>query len=143
MNWERFPKQFNAQRAQDTYQKDYFIAPVVYVLCLRQNRKEILRLDLRYMSVPFYTVREDDTRGTKDGQSRWQYDHLEGKRRNKRAAEEKYRSILHRWQEEEAYRDSKSARGWTEEYCTWTILELMTYHTTQHGKRDQDMKTCG
>ena len=25
---------------------------------------------------------------------------------------------------------------------TWIILQLLTYHTTQHGKNDQDMKTC-
>ena len=25
---------------------------------------------------------------------------------------------------------------------TWTILQLLTYHTTQQGKSDQDMKTC-
>ena len=92
------------------------------------------------MSVLFLTVREDDTRGAKHGQSRWQYDHWKAKDATKGARKRKYRSILHRWQEEEAYRESQTARGWTEEHCIY--LQLVAYHTTQQGKSNQDMKTC-
>ena len=49
------------------------------------------------MSVPFFTVREDDSRGAKHGQTQW---------------EEK----IPWWKEDETYRASHTARGWTEEY---------------------------
>ena len=47
--------------AEDIHKKDYFIAHPVYAKCLRQNREERLKLDLRSCLSPFSSVRKDDT----------------------------------------------------------------------------------
>ena len=67
---------------------------------LEQKRKIKTRFEI--MSVPFHTVREDDTRGAKHGQSWWQYDHWKAKDATKGARKSTHRSIPHRWLEEEA-----------------------------------------
>ena len=84
-----------------------------------QELKRKIKTRFEIMSVPFYTVREDDTRRAKHGQNPWQYDHWKARDATKGAQKRKYRSILHRWQKEEAYQESESARGWTQEYCRY------------------------
>ena len=82
-------------------------------VCLMPSPEQKRKIKTRFeiMSVPFYTVREDDTRRAKHGQNPWQYDHWKARGATEGAQQRKYRSILHRWQKEEAYQESQSARG--------------------------------
>ena len=83
------------------------------------EQKRKIKTHFEIMSVPFYSAREGDSRGAKHGQTQWQYDHRKARDAKKRCAEERDISIVQRWQEDETYRASHTAHGWTEEYCSY------------------------
>ena len=71
------------------------------------EQKRLIKTQLELMSVPFYTVREDDSRGAKHRLSQWQYDHWKARDATKCARNTGKDSIVQRWQEDETYRASQ------------------------------------
>ena len=71
------------------------------------------------MSVPFLTVREDNSRGAKNGLSQWQYDHWKARDETKGAMKKGKDSNVQRWQEDEKYRASQTVHDWTGQYCCY------------------------
>ena len=88
-----------------------------YAVAGTERRK--IRSQFEVMSVPFYPVREGDTRGAKHGQTQWQYDHWKARDATMGAKKRGTDSNVQRWKEDETYRASQTAHGWTEEFCSY------------------------
>ena len=89
------------------------------------------------MSVPFYTVREDDSQGTTHGQSQWQETPQRVRRR-----EEKVPLCNDGRKVKRIGRRKQFMTGQENIIVTWTILHLLTCHTSQLGKSDQGVKSA-
>ena len=74
---------------------------------------------LEILSIPYYFVKTDDSRGARCGQSQWQYNHWKAKDANRHAERKKHRTVVLRWQNVERCRNSRKVYGWTEEYCRY------------------------
>ena len=115
--------------------RDHFIAHVVCASWPRPNRKERFKTQFEMISVPFSSVREDDSRGAKHWQTQWQYDFWKA-RDAKRSAKTGKDSIVLRWQEDEKYRASY---GWTKEYCRYLdyLASIDTSHVAKWKERSR------
>ena len=69
------------------------------------------------MSVPFYTLREDDSRGANHGIERWFCDHWKTEDGTRDVLRRNYRSVLLPWRTDKRYQLSQWNLGWKEEYC--------------------------
>ena len=90
-------------------------------ICLRPDEETIQRIKARFQAliVPYCFARVSRSRGKTHGETQWQQDHLESNGRPKRSMETAKDSIVISWQEDEKYRNSQQAHGWTEEYCRY------------------------
>ena len=106
----------------------------MYALCVRQNRQKTK------MSVPFYTVREDDSLGAKHGRKRWQYAHWKAKYVTKVVLKRNYRSMLHRLHTDEQYQESQYNLRCVEEYSRYlddlAIAVMADFGQTYFGQSD-------
>ena len=89
-------------------------------VCLRPDADAINRIRARFQSliVPYYFARVNRSRGKKHGDQQRQEDHwkaVDGKKGPRK--HNNHPSILSRWQNDEQYRTSQLAIGWTENYC--------------------------
>ena len=82
-----------------------------------QTRK--IKTRFEKMSVPFYIVKEDDSRGAKHARERWQYDHWKAKDATKAVLKRNYCSFWHRLHTDKRYQESQWNHGWTREYCRY------------------------
>ena len=88
-------------------------------ICLRPDEETMQRTKARFqaMTVPYYFARVNHSRSKKHGEAQWQRDHWKATDARRGAWKHKEDSIVIRWQEDEKYRNSLQAHGWTEEYC--------------------------
>ena len=70
------------------------------------EQKTKIKTQFEIMSVPFHTVREDDSRGAKHGVSQWQYYQWKARNATKGAKKRGKGFIVQRWKEDETYRRS-------------------------------------
>ena len=89
------------------------------------EQKRKIRTQFEIMSVPYYIVRVDDSRGARHGESQWQCDHRQAKDAKRRARKKGNDSLVQRWRTDDEYRISQTVRAWTEEYCRY--LDYLTY----------------
>ena len=73
-----------------------------------QKRKTKTRVER--MSVPFCTVREDDTRGAKHGRTWWQYDHWKARDATKGTQKEKI-----------SFQDNLHMKDWMKLSVPWDL----------------------
>ena len=71
------------------------------------------------LSTLYCIVETDYARGARRGQSQWQYDHCKSKYTRRNVEKKGDDSIFLRWQNDEKYRKSQMALGWTEDYCRY------------------------
>ena len=64
-------------------------------------------------------ARMNRSRGKKHGETQWQQDHWKALDARRGAWKNYKGTIVIRWQEDEKYRNSQQAHGWTEEYCRY------------------------
>ena len=88
-------------------------------ICLRPDEAKMKRIKVRFQTikVPYYLARIKRSRGKTHGETQWQQDHwkaMDAKRGTKQRDKD---TITLRWQQDEKYRNSQRAYGWTEEYC--------------------------
>ena len=142
LSWEEFPRLFNAKRALNTHLRDYFIVHVVFAFMPSPERKRIITTQFVMMSVPFFSEGDDGSRGAKYGQSWWQYDHWKARDASKGARQQGKNPLCNDGRKMKRILVSKLfIAGHKNIVVTWTILHFLTYHTSQHGKSDQGMKT--
>ena len=83
------------------------------------------------MIVPYNLSRVNYSRGKRHGETQWQKDHWKARG----ARREGHDSIVIRWQEDEKYRNSQQAHGWTEEICRYLDhLTNMSYTAPWHQR---------
>ena len=101
-----------------------------------QTRKIKTRFEI--LSVPFYTVKEDDSRGAKHGRERWQYDHWKAKAATRRRIQEKLPFYFALMADRQTItRISMESRTDKNILNTLTTLQLLILHTMQPGQNDQ------
>ena len=82
-------------------------------VCLRPDEEQIQRMKARFeaLIVPCFLARVNRSRGKKHGETN---------------------TIVIRWHEDEKYRNSQQAHGWTEEYCRY--LDYFTHTAPWHQR---------
>ena len=99
--------------------------------CKIKSQSEIL-------SMPYYIVRKDHSRGAKQGPTQWQYDHSKAKETTRNVRKKGYDSISPRWQDDVRYRNSQIAVGWTEEYCQYVDSLLSIDFSLRATRRERE-----
>ena len=99
---------------------------------LPEQRRKI-NAQFEIMSVTYYVLRMDYSRGARHGQTQWQYDNWKAQDA-KRHAERKHGSIVLR-----KYRNSQISVGWTEKYCRYldSIASVDISHTATWSERSR------
>ena len=101
-------------------------------------KKQIPRINARFhaLIVPCYLARVNRSRGKKHGETQWQQDHWKAMDARRGAWEHNNGTIVISWQEDEKYRNSQQAPGWTEEYCSRDCLTTIdiTYTAPWHQR---------
>ena len=95
-------------------------------VCLRPDEDTMNRIKARFQALvsPYYVARVG-SRGKKQGDQQWQQDlwksidAKQGARKNNN-----HPSIVSRWHNDEQYRNTQLANGWTETYCRY--LDCLT-----------------
>ena len=108
-------------------------------VCLQPDEDTINRIKARFQALkaPCYLARLNRSRGKKRRDSEWQQDHWkaidarEGARKHNN-----HPTILSRWQNDEQYRTSELAIGWTENYCRY-LDYLTTIDISRHAPYHQ------
>ena len=94
MSWERFPRPFDAQRAD-------------------KRTGVCLMPQFEIMSLPFYIVREDDSQGTTHGQSQWQETPQRVRRREEKVP------LCNDGRKMKRIGRPRTVHGWTGECCRY------------------------
>ena len=96
-------------------------------VCLMPSPKQQRKIKTQFeiMSVPFFKVREDDSRGAKHGLTQWQYDHWKAKDAKKKCEEERERFYCGRKMKSIGLLKQFMA-GQKNIVVTWTTLHLLT-----------------
>ena len=85
---------------------------------------------LQALIVPYCLARVNRSRGKRHGDQQWQEDHWKATDAKKARKHNDHPSILSRWQNDEQYRTSQLAIGWTETYCRY--LDYLTTIDISH-----------
>ena len=90
-------------------------------ICLRPDEDTIRKIEarLKTLIVPHYVARINRSTSNKCGESQWQRYHWKAKDATRAASKSGKSTITIRWQDDEQYRESQKAHGWTEEYCKY------------------------
>ena len=88
-------------------------------VCLRHDEATIGRVKARFQTliVPYFFARVDRSRSKKHDETQWQQDHWKAVDAKRGAKTHDKATNTIRWQQDEKYRNSQLAHGWTEEYC--------------------------
>ena len=113
---------------------------------LRPNQDTMNRIKARFeaSTAPYYRA-TFQSRGRKNGHNQWRKDHgraVDAKRGAMKRGD--HPSILSRWQNDEIYRASQVAIGWTETYVKYldsTTSPRLTSSTTRLTAKEIGMKT--
>ena len=89
-------------------------------------------------------VKKNHSRGAKHGNSQEQYDHFKANESTRHAKEKGYDSILHRFQNDELYRNSQIAIGWTGEHCQYSdsLMFIDFSYTATRKERQRHENNC-
>ena len=105
----------------------------------RNNKKKRITTRFQALLVPYYLARVNRSRSRQHGETQWQQDHWKAMAARRGAWKRGEGTIVIRWQDDEKYRNSRQAHGWTEEYCRFldylTTIDI-SYITPWH-QRDQ------
>ena len=107
-------------------------------MCLRPDEETIRKIQARFQTliVPHYLARVDRSRGKKVRWcTQWQKDHWKAVDASRATNKHGKDTITIRWQEDEQWRESQMAHGWTEEY--WKYLDYLKTIDTEYTA------TCG
>ena len=108
-------------------------------VCLRPDEDTTNRIKARFQAlmVPCCLARVSRSRARKHGDQQWQEDHWKAIDAKKGAREHNaHPSVLSRWQNDEQYRTSQLAIGWTET-CCWYLDYLTTVDISHHAPHHQ------
>ena len=99
------------------------------VLNCRQNSKDERRKNNLTHCQPFFFHKKGTSREAKHGTSQEQVDHFKANE-SRHAMMRGYSSVLERFQNDDVYRNSQIAIGWTEE--KWTYLDSLLLEDKSH-----------
>ena len=90
-------------------------------ICLRPDEEQIQKIKARFqaMTVPCYLARVNYSRGKRHGEGQWQRDNWKEMNTRRGARRKGHDSIVINWQEDEKFRHSQQAHGWTGEFCRY------------------------
>ena len=88
-------------------------------ICLRPEEKHIERIKTRFQAniLPYHLPRVNYSRGKRHGEAQWQRDQSKAMNARRGAGRKGHDSIVIKWQENDKYRNSQKAHGWSEEFC--------------------------
>ena len=86
-------------------------------VCLMPSPEEKRQINTQceIMTIPFYTVSEDDSRGANLGGAQWQHIHWKARDARKGARKQDHKSVTLRWQKDAKYRAAQTVHGCREE----------------------------
>ena len=95
-------------------------------VCFMPSPEQRKRITIQFevVSVPYYIVRVDYSRGAKHCESQWQHDHWKARAAKRGATRKKHDAIELRWKNDDKYRAFHTFHGWTKEYCLY--LDYLT-----------------
>ena len=103
---------------------------------------EKIGTQFEFVSVPYYLVRFDYSRGAKYGQSQWQYDHWKARDPKRGATRHKHDSIELRWKRADKYRASQTFHRWPGEYSRYidhlTTIDISFVATWKQRSRNEN-----
>ena len=86
----------------------------------QQSTRDRIRVSFAALKTPYYRTAKTLSSGEKSGHNQWQVDHLEAMGAKGGATKRRDdTSVLSRWQNDEMYRASHLAHGWTETYVKY------------------------
>ena len=119
---------------------------VVSFLCRSQRCHDISRMAqvkkssaLCHTHFLSHTAKKNDSRGAKYGRFQEQYDHFKANESTRHSKKKGYDSITLRFQNDELYRNSQLAIGWTEEHCQH-LDSLMTIDFSDTATRKEHQR---
>ena len=99
--------------------KDLFSVLVACVFELMKQQLKRFTARFQTLVLPYYFARVNRSRSKTHKETKWQHDHRKAMDARRGSWKHHKGTIVIRWQEDEKYRFSQQAHGWTEEYCRY------------------------